>query len=285
MTSSKLQRYVYDNGLPFSHGLDYNLDDLQNRIDCKKASLVIVDGGVGEGKTTLGVHAAEYFQKSEINFRYQYSMGGVQFQERLQICVDGNLVVVIYDEAGDFSRRGALTEFNKMLNRIFETYRGFKILVIIILPNFGVLDKQLFDNMIPRLLLHCSKRNNNYGNYAGYSLWRMFYLRDKMKKLTVPPQAYDAVEPNFRGHFLDLKPTRSAELEKVSLEGKSKVLSQNILSARGLISTRDLMKKLHRSRPWVTEKIRKLSLKANHIYKKQRYYDKGVLERLKDEIQ
>jgi len=278
------QKHKYDNGLPFSSLLDVNLNSLRDRIAAKKASLVIIDGGVGEGKTTLAVEVAEYFQGSALNLRHQYSMGGIQFQERLQICVDTNKLTVIYDEAGDFSRRGALTEFNKMLNRIFETYRGFKILVIIVLPNFGILDKQLFDNMIPRLLLHCYGRNQNYGNYSGYSLYRMFYLREKMKKLTVPPQAYTSVNPNFRGHFLDLTSERSAELEKVSLEGKAKVLSGNILQARGLMPTLQLCKSLHRSRPWVTEKLRKLGIKPDHIYKKQRYFDKGVLERLRDEV-
>ena len=37
------------------------------------------------------------------------------------------LHVIVYDEAGDFNRRGALTKSNAQLNRAFEACRAFKI--------------------------------------------------------------------------------------------------------------------------------------------------------------
>lgn len=281
--------FLYNSGLPFSSGsldnanLPENLDDLQSRINSKKASLVIVDGGVGEGKTTLAVEVAEYIQKSPLNFRKQYAIGGLQFQEKLQICIDSDLHVIIYDEAGDFNSRGALTKFNQMLNRVFETYRTFKILVILVLPNFGVLDDSLFSKQIPRLLLHCSDRNDYYGNYDGYSLWRMYYIRKKMKKLTVPPHAYTLTTANFSGHFLDLMPKQSRELEAISMEGKQSILSMNIIKSRGHLSLIELSRKVQRSTRWVNQKLSKHKVEPAEIFKRVKFYKEDVVYILEKE--
>ena len=51
---------LYKHGLPFSEKLAENVKDLIARIDLNKASLIVIDGGVGEGKTTLAVHIADY---------------------------------------------------------------------------------------------------------------------------------------------------------------------------------------------------------------------------------
>ena len=276
---------LYKNGLPFSNGLPENINDLKERIELKKASLIVIDGGVGEGKTTLAVQVADYFQQSPINLKKQLSMGGKEFQEKFKVCIDEGLRVIIYDEAGDFNRRGALTSFNSMLNRVFETYRGYKILVILALPNFGVLDKVLFENQIPRLLIHCYGRSQNYGNYKGYSLLRMFYLRDKMSRLTVPPQAYGRVEPNFFGHFKDLNPSRSQELENISLEGKKKVLNTNIEKInKNLFSSHEITKICNRSTAWLSLKLTELNIKPNYKQGKTCYYSDEIVERLKAEV-
>ena len=278
-----MSKYLYSNGLPFSSGLDKNLDALRDRIETNKASLLIIDGGVGEGKTTLAVHCAEYFQKSKLNFSEQLAMGGVQFQEKLEICHIKKHPVLIYDEAGDFNSRSALTKFNQRLNRIFETYRTFKILIILTLPNFSKLDNSLFDNKIPRLLLHVHGRTKKEGNYAGYSLYRMHYIKEKMRKYTVPSMAYGKTTPNFRGHFKDLTPERSRELDIFTTKGKENILSDNILKAQGLIYTKEISMKLQRTDRWVRNKLKELKIEPARIYKKKKYYHKEILDLLRDE--
>lgn len=286
-----VKRIRYDNGLPFSSGLDHNLNRQAGRIELNKATLIVFDGGVGEGKSTMMVHCGDYLQqkllkdsKSILDLKKQYAMGGVQFQEKLQMCIDSKLPVVIYDEGGDFNKRGSLTAFNQRLNRVFETYRGYRIVVLLGLPNVKVLDEQLFDNRIPRLLINCYGRNKKSGNFRGYSLFRMYYIRHKMKKFIVPSKAYNSVEPNFRGHFLDLPPERSKELDKVCSEGKRDTLNENILQNRGLVHTAQIEKALHRSRAWVTLKIRKHKFKPEYRYKRMNYYSKEVMETLREEL-
>ena len=277
---------LYKHGLPFSESLAPNLDNIMKRIDNKKASLIIIDGGVGEGKTTLAVECADYVQGHHINFKNQYAMGGGAFQEKLELCHTLKLKVVIYDEAGDFSKRGALTSFNKRLNRIFDTYRAYRILIILILPCFNVLDNHLFDLKIPRLLLNCYNRNNYSGNYRAFSLYGMHYVKFRMKnpKLVIKEWAYNQVNPNFRGHYLDISPERSTQLDLISQDGKKKILTESILESQGLICITTIQKKLNRSSAWVRDKLKKLKLKPIKTYKKRKYYESSIIEILREEI-
>lgn len=278
-------RKLFSHGLPFDPTLKLNIIALKDRIKDNKASLLVIDGGVGQGKTTLAVHIADEYQGSPINLNYQYAMGGDMFQEKLQICENLGLIVLIYDEAGDFSKRGALTSFNKRLNRIFETFRAFKILIIIVLPNFNVLDEHLFDLKIPRLLVNVTNRKK-YGNFRAYSLYRMHYIRHKMrdKRLVIKEMAYTKVYSNFKGQFLDLSPERSNELEKISTSGKKNIISEGILESRGLQSIHQLARKVHRSHIWIRAKIKKLKFKHVQIYKKRKYYEGAIIEQLLDEV-
>lgn len=275
------QRFLYDNGLPFNGRLSVAIDSQRERIRKKKASLIIIDGAIGEGKTTMGVAVAEYFQGCELDFKCQYGFGGEDFQEKLQISMNKGYITVIYDEAGDFNKRGALTKFNQMLNRIFETFRAFKILVIVILPKFDVLDNSLFDKRIPRFLIHCHDRGENYGKFKVFSLNKMFYLKERMRKLIVKPIAYKLESPNSVGHFLDLLPRRSMELETISMEGKKELLSDNIIANKGLLNYKALAKDLSRSAQWVRNKIQELKIKPVTVYKSAKYFHGdtlGILE-------
>jgi len=275
-----MKRYLYDNGLPFSSKLGENLNDLQDRVSRNKASMILVDGVMGEGKTTLGIHILKYIQNSDYELKSQYGMGGLAFQEKLQICIDLRKKSCAYDEGGDFSKKRHMTNFNLLLNRIFETYRAFRIIIIIILPCFDVLDEDMFKKGIPRLLLHCYDRNNFYGNFMGFSLRRMYYIKDKFKKVKFKPDAYFSVEPNFYGHFLDLRPEEAAELDAMSIKGKKEIVTESILASRGLISIDGIALKLKKSRRSIQYAIQKTKVKPKQRYQKKNYYDGTALNRI-----
>lgn len=275
---------TYKNGYPFSDPLPRDLDNLKKRIKGKKASMIVIDGGVGEGKTTLAVQIAKTYQGGKFNLQKQYAIGGDQFQEKLIMCYDSGLIVIIYDEAGDFNTRGALTSFNQMLNRVFDTFRAFEILVILVLPSFHVLDSPLFDKRIPRMLIHCLNRTGKSGNFKVYSLYRMYYLRDKIKKYIVPGFAYSGTTANYRGHFLDLPKKESEELAKISIEGKKQIVSQGILKNKGLVNYNDIARKTNRSVIWVRRKVSELNISAVQKYKKSKYFNKEVIDLLKDHL-
>lgn len=289
---------TYSYNLPFSQILADNIDALMNRIANRKASLIVIDGLMGEGKTTLAVEIMQYMERKNksltkyvpffeplvVSLENQIGMGGVQFQEKLQICHSLGLVVVTYDESGDFSKRGSITQFNQNLNRVFQTFRAYKILVILCLPSFNLLDNDLFLQGVPRLLINCHTRTMKQGEFRGYDLEAMFYLKKYMREIAVPLQAYSKVTPNFRGHFLNLPYNLSEELDKVSTKAKTEILSKSVLASQGLINVNDLMRKLNRSKCWVRNTIRKLNIKHKKVYKMVKYYEAETLEILENQL-
>jgi len=280
-----MKNYLYEHGLPFSQKLADNLNDLKDRVKVqKKASLIVIDGGVGEGKTTLAVHVADFLESEHIIFKDSLGLGGIDFSKKLKSCYDKKKLSVIYDEAGDFNRRGALTRFNAMLNRIFETFRAFQIIVILCLPSFHVLDEQLLDKQIPRLLIHVQGKTTKYGSFKAYSLYRMFYIKHKMKKMIVKPFAYKYTEPNFVGHFLDLTPERSQELDDYSTKGKLDILDMAEVKFDGLLSFKDMAERLNRSTTWVRVTLKKLRIEPKTIIKRVNYYDPQMINILYDQM-
>jgi hypothetical protein len=219
----------------------------------------------------------------ETSFTNQLAMGGKAFAQKLKVCYTKKLITVIYDEAGDFSRRGALTRLNALVNRIFETYRGFKIIVLLGLPSARSLDASLLDKCIIRMSVHCYGRNTQYGSFKVYSLYRLHYIMDKMSKLVIKSKAYNFTYPNFRGHFLDLIPRRSKELDAFSTKGKFAMLEEGEIQFEGLLSYQDMASKLNRSIIWVKKKIKDFNIKEKKIYKKRKYFNGEILDRLADE--
>jgi hypothetical protein len=286
----------FKNGLPFDTTLAENIECQLKRIESKKASCIIIDGSMGEGKTTLAIHIADFINgaydkcyegvyKSNGNYtnlKTQYAMGGEEFLEKLQICYNNNLKVCIYDESGDYSKRAFWSDFNKRLNRVFETYRAFKIVIILVMPNFSTLDKHLLNNAVPRFLVNCYKRGLRYGTYRVYALYRMYYIAHKMDKLIVKQHAYSQVTPNFYGQFYDLEPDRSKILDDISKEGKLNIVTKNILDSQGLISLPEMTRKLRKSRSTLFLAIKKLKLEPKVIHKKIRYYERDAIYQLEE---
>lgn len=269
---------LYDHGFPFSLKLRENIDDQLKRLKNRKPSLIIIDGSQGEGKTTLAVHIADYIEGSPIDLETQLAMGGADFSRKLRSAYETQKKVIIYDESGDFNKRGSLTRLNALMNRVFETYRALGILVIMCLPSFSVLDNSLFDKGIPRLLIHCGNRTRTDTDLKGYSLYRMYYLREKMKKATAPPQVYDWVHPNFFGHSLDLSPERATELDSYSVKGKLEVLDLAEIHSEGLQTYAQISMKLNRSVRWVQIKMRELAIEAKKEHKKKKFFAPEVID-------
>lgn len=284
------RKLVYSNGLPFTDPLADNLIKQLKRVDNKRASCIIIDGAVGTGKTTLAVECVDLINKInkkgltnlEIKHHPQLSLGGKEFTGCFRETYRLGYSVVVYDEAGDFNRRGAIRSFNQMINRLFETYRGFKIMVIICLPTFHILDNQLFTNQIPRMLIHIKNRNNKYGSFKAYSLSGMNWIRywyDKLPKGSAH-KCYSMVQPNFYGKFLNLTKEREAALDRLSTYGKKALLKSTEKEMRGLTTYKELARELGKSPRWVRLKIVALKIKHTTIIESVKYFDKNVLNRI-----
>jgi hypothetical protein len=297
MTSKKIALYnttPYKNGLFFSSSLAKNLEGQKDRIKRRLASLMLIDGGVGQGKTTLAVHCVDYINSLyglppmdlDLRNHSQLAMGGEDFTRKFRECHEKKLPAIIYDEGGDFSKRGALTKFNAMLNRLFETYRGFKIIVIICLPNFNMLDNNLFDNKIPRMLLNLRNRTK-YGNYWGYSLSQMNWIRywfDKLPK-GAKHKCYSKCMANFHGQFKNLSPEREKALDKISTHGKRELLKKQEVQLSGLITYRELAIKIGRSIQWVRKHVYILKIKEARTIASVKYFNKSAVDQLSNVLE
>jgi len=278
--------YTYSNGLPFNGGLDTNLKAQKDRVKKGKCSLIIIDGIPGEGKTTLSVEVLEELKGSSIDYEKQYAMGFNDFVKKLKKCIKAGLHEIIYDEAGDYNKRGWASTLNRNLNRIFEIYRQFEIIIIMAGPSFHKYDNDLILTGVPRLLLHVYGRTESYGKYKAYGLWRMTYVKMKMSNQKVPckHEVYNWVTPNFYGYFKDLPPDRAKKLQEISALGKSSIFEEIEISNEGYLDFRQLSNTLDRSVDWVKRKVSELGLKPVKVFKRKKYFDKGIIGVLREAV-
>lgn len=279
---NKLNKLVWSNGLKFDTTLANNLRASLTRIRNKKASLLYIDGGVGEGKTTLGVECGMFLAKElgqPFDIVEQVRQGGTDFLKGMDWCVTNKRNVIVYDEAGDFNTRASLTFFNQSMNRVFETYRALGIVVILCLPSFADVDTSLMKKKISRYLIHCYNRNNNYGEYKVYSLWRMWYLKNKFNKRIVPDDAFRDVTPNFFGRFKDLDEADSKLLETHSIKGKKNIIRKGMLQERGLIPIKDIAHKTGYSIETIRRYVTSKKLKGEK-YGATLYFHKEIIDNI-----
>jgi hypothetical protein len=261
------------------------------------ASMIIVDGPIGSGKTTMAVHMADFIngayvrddsghffvcEEKLIDLKKQLAHGGDDFRSKLAYCYANSLRVLVYDEAGDFTSRGALLKFNKLLNETFEKYRAFKVIVILTLPSFSTIDKSLIDKEIPRLLIHIQNRNNSYGKFKLYGYYRMSKVKFLMSTMSVKVEAY-RFWPNTQGVFYDLPKDRNNLLAKVTTDSKFHSLQESTLLYDDLVNFKMLARELGRTTSWVQRALKALDIKPVQVYKCASYFDRSVLETLRRE--
>jgi len=282
-------RPLYEHGQPFSQVLEANLKDVISLVENKEAGCIVIDGKLGRGKTTLAVHCADYINEQKnlppIKYDEQLGLGGAQFQSRLRLCYEKKLPVCIYDEAGDFDKRGALGKFNKMMNRTFQTYRAYRIVVIVVLPCGDDLDTRFYKNGIPSLILNCSQKHKTHADFRLYSVWRYHYVLDKMHKIKVPLQAYGMVEPNARGHFKDLEAQRAQELDIIGTGEKLSLLRTSETETSGLYNYKQISEQTGRSTKRISNIANKLKIKPAKILDRQKYFNKQQTTKIKDYIE
>lgn len=264
-----------------------NLADVYNRIEVNLPSLIIIDGGLGQGKTTLAVEFADLFNDFKgldpVDVKScQYALGGDDFARKLPECFANNYPVIIYDEAGDFNRKSTLSKFNRNLDTIFNQFRAYKIIVILVLPCVKYLEGDLFTKGVVRALVNCYGRvNQNIGKFRVYELDRTNWVRHNITKEITPSKAYDRVTANNYGFFYDLSPKRSQELSDVGLKYKGRSMENASNNIEGLLSAYQIADKMGMSVFYVKNKIKLLKLKPQKVWKRKNLFSVEVLQRIK----
>lgn len=237
-----MQRYHYESGLPFSYSLATALDSLIKQVrENNKACSICVDGAIGSGKTILAVQLADYMNgaytkdgenhwsfnpEKAIDFKENYGMGSKNFLKNLLICAKKGHRVLIFDEAGDFSKRGSLTKLNADINRAFEICRKFKIIIIIVLPNFFYLDRSIFDKQMIKALFRVNRQSNSYATWRLWGADGIDLIKYYTTKIPIPSQAYNIVRAWNSGNTLPLTEERGCLLEDIGAKSKQNELSR-----------------------------------------------------------
>lgn len=271
-----------------------DLDKQIIRKNRHKPSCILIDGSLGSGKTTLAIELLDEINKKhnlpEIDLDEkdvcQYAMGGADFIKKYSMVKLKNLPGMIYDEAGEFSRKAQLGRFVRNLERIFDLIRLHPMTIIIILPSIKVLPDDFFIKKIPRILFHLKERDST-GKAKIYSLRSMYYIRRNLqdKKTVVPEVAYDMERHCYMTRFKDLSPERSHKLMIINNKGKKGIFDDIELNISGLLSYKEISSRLGiRTEPWVKKKLKDLKISPDRIFKKKNFYYEAIIDVLMKEI-
>lgn len=289
---------IYKSGMPWSR-VEFTecLNEQQNkRIDINMASVILIDGGQGQGKTTLAVEICDFHNAKRglppmdltVKNHIQMGLGGVDFISKFNKCKQKKLPIMIYDEAGDFSKASTLTYFNYQISKIFQKIRSAKIMILLCLPNFNILDNRLFDDEIIRGAIHCNSRQLtiNYGNFNVYDLNMLMWIRYWYDKLPTARRksCYGMVSPLFQSHFKNLPAARARQLEILSNYGKEKERQQAEINMKGLVSVKEIAREIQRTGAWIGQKLKTLRIEPEQKMGLKHYYPKSIIQRLEKEL-
>jgi len=220
---------VYENGYPYSDPLpDWIEYQKKEILQNQEACLILVDGALGKGKSTMAVQIARQFDENieatEDSYSLRYYLGGQDFLKGAIKSHEAGARVLIFDESGiDMSSRRAMSRMNMSLLSFFQLYRYLQMPVIIVLPNIGIIDKQIFDYGIHRFTVHMDdKVNGKYAHFRVYDQDSTMFVHRRIKQYVVPRHAYrsSSVYPNFLGWVKPLPPNHQKILDKLGSESK-----------------------------------------------------------------
>lgn len=251
-----------------------DLAKLRQKVENKFPVLIIIDGMLSSGKTTLAAHVAEIWEGKEINFQEQIGHGGEDFLLKYEKAVEKGHKIMIYDEGGDFNRRGAMTSFNRTMQIFFDKFRAFMIPVIITLPLVSKLDKSIFTTGAVSLLLHCKRLSDKKAIYTAYDRDSIQYLLYSMEKdyNYNPFKAYGSNHGVYKGYFYNLETHRAKELDQITTADKKADLKKHNMKSKGFMTPPMLAVKLGISETTVKRYIREIGIEEDAYDNVGRYY-------------
>lgn len=286
-SDGKMRRiyYEYPSGLcPYSEKLHENIKSCCEFLAKGEVVAIVIDGAPRKGKTTMAVQIANrinlYFNQQRLDLLgcTQFAMGYKEFQRKIGECQRLGFHAIIYDEAGDYDRRGAMSQLNRLLNRTWDTFAQFRIIPIICLPRFYRLDKQIYDNELVKLMIHVSNKSDSQIEFCAYDYEGIYWLDYWRKKKDPPPwKLYRYTTPIFYGHSLRLPPHEEKQLGDASLKGKIGLNKQVRIEAAGLVDRETIARKLQKSVAWVRKEMKRRNINHQDTIDKRKYYEKEII--------
>jgi len=264
------------------------IDEQVDRVENKKPSVIVIDGMHSGGKTTLTGHIGQYIESKydrEFDYENQVGKGMDNFLERLKWCRENGRKIVVYDEAEDFDRKGAMSRFNRLLNKVFAVMRINKMVVIIVLGIVKKLEYEPIEKGLVRCLINVHGRTGNYANIRLYDAGNIFYLMYLMQKYKnsgkAPMMAYSKTATFMRSRILRADSKDETLWDAIDLKDKNRIQDDASLATRGLIDIKTLAKESGYSISSLRTKFRSLKPEVVKIGRKNYYY-RSLINRLAD---
>ena len=275
----------------FEKPITYYMDDrLKRNIDDKilpalnkndKDYIIAIDGSEGSGKSTLafqiGKHIDPTLDLSRIVFNAE------DFRQVIFKAKKGQ--VVVYDEAEDFDRKGAMSRFNRLLNKVFAVMRINQMVVLIVLGIVKKLEYEPIEKGLVRCLINVHGRTGNYANIRLYDAGNIFYLMYLMQKYKnsgkAPIMAYSKTATFMRSRILRADSSDEKLWDSIDLKDKNRIQDDASLATKGLIDIKTLARESGLSISSLRSKFRSLKPEVVKIGRKNYYY-KSLLNRLAD---
>lgn len=169
-----------------------NLDLYKKMVKNHRDLVFVVTGKEREGKSVLANTILKYLDPTYCLDRCY--MSGQEFVKGLDDAT--NFQALCYDEAAEYTARGSLTKFNRIINEALSRIGVKQLFMAICLPSFFELDRYPAihrSNFLLRVYSHQGQR----GFFEFWNWENKLQLYLKGKKF----YDYSSQHPNFRGYF------------------------------------------------------------------------------------
>jgi len=193
---------------------------IQNKDwDC----IIMIDGGEGSGKSTLGFVCATYLSKDNFTL-LNISSGANDAIEKLDKLPQYSVLMI--DEGSlALSSKDAMSREQKKLIKIFNVCRQKNMIIIIISPSFFDLTKYI-SCFRSRFLLHVyTDEKMNRGRFA-------YFGKNKLIKLYINGRknfySYKSPREDFIGSFTNYKPPFYEQYQEIKKKSLFEALHQTL---------------------------------------------------------
>ena len=226
--------------------------------------VILIDGRPGSGKSTLAGQVAYFLTDGKFNVNYE-SFNQKQTFDIMKKMKEGDCCII--DESFDvINKRTAQTSANMLTINMLQQMRSRKVFILILLPSFYDLDKNV-SLWLASALLHCYRSPEPLGRRGQY----VAYNIDGIQRLWLyGRQSYSyslkIVQPNFRARFtkyfpIDIKKYEYKKRKSLTEKPKEETENSKYYKQRNI-----LIRVLKESGMAVSDIAIKLNMKERSIY-------------------
>ena len=226
--------------------------------------IILIDGRPGSGKSTLAAQIAFVLTEGKFTVDYE-SFNQKQTFDIMKKMQEGDCCII--DESFDvINKRTSQTSANMLTINMLQQMRSRKVFILILLPSFYDLDKNV-SLWLASALLHCYRSPEPLGRRGQYVAYN---IKGIQRLWLYGRQSYSyslkIVKPNFRARFtkyfpIDYRKYENMKRKALTEEPKEKTETNRYYQQRNI-----LIKELKDNGVSVPDISKKIGLRDRSIY-------------------